>query len=146
MEELKGLDVLEDVKSINVVTRIGDFSFSPIKMGKFKSFATLALPLVNELMDLSDSVGNIVALIEKHEQPLIDLIAIGCDSFSREQYEDLYPDEFVVLVTTLIEVNMDFFVRNLLPKIAGQMETFKAKMGQAKDKVFKQVGLPKSSA
>ncbi len=134
MDNLKGLDVLAEM-AVSVPTRIGVFVIHPVKMKNFKRFATLATPLYADLVGVFDGQVNVAALIEQHEPTLIELLSL-CSEFNQDHYNDdkFYPDDFSALILGLVEVNMDFFVQNLLPKIAEQSNRLVNKFSQVMNK------------
>ena len=136
-----GLEVLEAITPLIVPTRQGDFNVAPIKMAKFKRFATLAWPLVEDVVALIDGAGDGPALIEKHEPVLVELLELSSD-MTRAHYEEMYPDEFLRVVIGMVEVNMDFFVRNLIPMLGSRAAAIKERM----DKALAKAGLTVSSA
>lgn len=136
-----GLEVLEAIVPLEVVTRQGTFSVAPIKMSKFKRFASLAWPLVEELMGLLDGAGDSAMLIEKHEPALVELLELSSD-MTRAHYEEMYPDEFLKMVLAVVEVNMDFFVQNLIPVLGSRAGAIKDRL----DKTLAKAGLTVSSA
>ena len=142
VEELTaGLEVLEPIVPLPVQTRQGVFTVSPIKMAKFKRFATLAWPLVEELMGLLDGAGDSAQIIEKHEPTLVELLELSSD-MTRAHYEEMYPDEFLKMVLGVVEVNMDFFVQNLIPMLGSRAGVIKERL----DKTLEKAGLTVSSA
>ena len=136
-----GLDVLEPIVPLLVKTRKASFDVSPVKMVKFKQFATLAWPLVEDVMALIDGTGNGPAFIEKHETALIDMLALSSE-FTADHYAEMYPDEFLKLVIGMVEVNMDFFARNLIPMLGSRAQGIKEKIEAS----IKKLGLKASNA
>lgn len=131
MTELIDNECLE----ITVKTRIGDFAVQPVRMGKFKAFAQAAMPCANDVMafldapKLDDAVGikqpegiDLVTLIERHEENMF-LMASICSNITKEQYDQILPDDYLKIVGAVIEINADFFVRNLLPAVAGRIQS-----------------------
>ena len=135
MDNLKGLDVLAEM-AVSVPTRIGVFAIHPVKMKNFKRFATLATPLYADLVGVFDGQVNVAALIEQHEPKLIELLSL-CSEFNQDHYNDdkFYPDDFSALILGLVEVNMDFFVQNLLPKVTQQGNGLVGKLKQMMNKI-----------
>ena len=141
-EMTAGLEVLEPIVPLSVPTRQGVFTVAPIKMSKFKRFATLAWPLVEDLMGLLDgAAGDSAVVIEKHEPALVELLELSSD-MTRAHYEEMYPDEFLKMVLGVVEVNMDFFVQNLIPMLGSRAGAIKERL----DKTLAKAGLTVSSA
>lgn len=141
MKELDGLDLIETPSATLVPTRVATFEVLPIKMGKFKRFAALALPMAEEAMACMEGQGDVVLLIENHESALIEITGL-CSSFTSAHYDEMYPDDFVALVLATLEANTDFFVKNLMPRLKDRVASIKARI----DKATAAVGLVKSNA
>lgn len=136
-----GLDVLEPVVPVNVQTRQGTFEVSMIKMSKFRRFAMLAWPLVEDLMGLIDGVGDFEKLIDQHEPALIELLTLS-STMQQADYSEMYPDDFLRMVLAVVEVNMDFFVQKLIPMIGSRSGAIAERIA----KVLGKAGLTASSA
>ncbi|WHP05792.1 MULTISPECIES: hypothetical protein [Acinetobacter] len=130
-----GLEILEEIEKA-VETRIGNFTIMPVPMRNFKRFTTLVAPLYEDLMAVFDGQGDIVKIIEQHEPALVELLSL-CSEFNQDHYNDdkFYPDDFSALILGLVEVNMDFFVQNLLPKITQQGNGLVGKLKQMMGKI-----------
>lgn len=129
-------DLIENESlKIAVKTRIGDFVVQPVRMGKFKAFAQAAMPCANDVMafldtpKLDDTAGikqpdgiDLVTLIDRHEENMF-LMASICSGLTKEQYDQLLPDDYLAIVGAVIEINADFFVQNLLPAVAGRIQS-----------------------
>lgn len=124
-----GLEVLDDVPSTKPLT--SQFAVSPIRMGKLRQFAVVALPMIEQVMACMEGKGNLVELIENHEQSVIDLVALS-STFTKADYDEMMPDSFMDLVMEVVEVNADFFARNLMPRLKDRLGSIKARLAQAK--------------
>ena len=115
---------LIDNESLKIIvkTRIGEFTVEPVRMGKFKAFAQAAMPCANDVMACLDNGGDLVALIDQHEEPLFVMASI-CSGLTKDQYDQLLPDDYLAIVGAVIEINADFFVQNLLPAVAGRIQS-----------------------
>lgn len=124
----KGFDMTDLINDnaleITISTRLGNFAVQPVRMGKFKAFARAAMPCANDVMAYLDTGGDLVALIDQHEEPLFTMVHI-CSGLTQEQYEQLLPDDYLKIVGAVIEINADFFVRNLLPAVVGRIQSIK---------------------
>ncbi|MCB1630603.1 MAG: hypothetical protein H7A12_07270 [Pseudomonadales bacterium] len=59
---------------------------------------------------------------------LVRAVAIATDQ-TEDWLGELLPDEFLPLVTAVVEVNADFFVRRVLPALNAATETTLATLG-----------------
>lgn len=141
-EELTaGLEVLEQPQGVTVVTTQGSFIVNTIRMHKFKRFATLAWPLAQDAMGLLDGGGNFGEFIEKHEESVSQLLILS-SNLTTQKYEQFYLDDALKMVLAVVEVNMDFFVQNLIPMISSRAGAIKERL----DKTLAKAGLTVSSA
>ena len=126
---------------IIVKTRVGEFTVEPVRMGKFKAFAQAAMPCANDVMAYLDNGGDLVTLIDRHEENMF-LMASICSGLTKEQYDQLLPDDYLAIVGAVIEINADFFVRNLLPVVAGRIQSITERV---RNIVSKTAGMTQSS-
>lgn len=135
MEQVQGLDILEVLQK-TIPTRIAEFTLHPIKMKNFKRFTTLAVPMYTDLLAIFDGHGDIVKLLEQNEAAIIELLSLS-SNFTQADYDHdhFYPDDFSRLVLAMVEVNMDFFVQNLLPKVTEQSNSLINKLNQSMSKI-----------
>jgi hypothetical protein len=108
----------------------------PLKMRQLPAFARALQPALPKLaplfadedngMEISDLVG----VVGDHGDDLMDAVAIGA-SLDKDVIDDMDPDVFLELALVVLEVNMDFFAKRLLPKVGGQLETLTQQMEAA---------------
>lgn len=129
-------DLIDDKSlEIAVKTRVGEFTVQPVRMGKFKTFAQAAMPCANDVMAFldapksDDTVGikqpdgiDLVTLIDRHEENMFLMVSI-CSGLTKDHYDQLLPDDYLAIVGAVIEINADFFVQNLLPAVAGRIQS-----------------------
>lgn len=75
-----------------------------------------------------------------HNVEALQLVKILCDE-EPEFVDELDIEELVVLVTAIVEVNLDFFVRRVLPLLSGEM----ARLASVMPKLTQEVGKSASS-
>lgn len=106
----------------------------PMRMVKLKAFSDAVEPVITQvftlLEDEQNSKQNIVQMITQHYDYLVGIVCVACTGVNKEKIDDMLPDDFVNLVSGVIEVNADFFVQNLLPMILGRVESLKSKIPQ----------------
>jgi hypothetical protein len=124
------LDILEDARERRI-TYLGEaLVIVPLRIGQIPRFTRAARPIIQELAaSVLDSKGEgnaggapretlsvDVALdwIDKHGEALIDAMAAATGR-ERQWIAEGGADEFVELVLAVLSVNLDFFVRRLLP-------------------------------
>lgn len=107
-----------------------EFTIKPFKLGQlpsvFKCLEPISAKLFSAISDQSiNDPATIVNLVAVGGEHIMELIKIGT-SETREWVEDLDLDQAVDLFTTIIEVNADFFIHKVLPKLNQQMDRVKA--------------------
>lgn len=122
-----GLEVLEPIKPITVITRVGSFDVSTIKMKSFKQFAMLAWPMVEDIMGLVDGKGDVARVIGEHFPALVELISLT-STVTPADCDEMHPDDFLAMALAVVEVNMDFFVQNLIPMLGSRAAGIKDKL------------------
>lgn len=86
-------------------------ALTPIKVKDLPAFLAAVEPIARELAG-----GDILAALARHADALIAATAIGA-GVERAWLEEQTPDVLVELAARVLEVNADFFVRNVLPKV-----------------------------
>lgn len=131
------------IPQITLETRSGNITLEPMRMAKLKSFSQAVEPIIGQIFSMLDSEEDsknkesenkdnfkqsILQMINKHYDDLVNLVCIASNDMSKEKIDDMLPDDFVNLVGGIIEVNTDFFVQNLLPKVMEKAENLKTKL------------------
>lgn len=102
-------------KSIELTVGGEQLTITPIKVKELSSFTRAISPM----MDTFNEAGRdelISKLIFNHTYSLIKATAIAARK-TEDFVNQLDIDELVDLVTAIIEVNIDFFMQKVLPKI-----------------------------
>ncbi len=126
------------IPQVTIETRLGTIILEPMRMSKLKSFSQAVEPIISQIFSMlenkednekkDDFNQSILQMINKHYDDLVNLVCIACNDMSKEKIDDMLPDDFVNLVGGVIEVNTDFFVQNLLPKVMEKAENLKVKL------------------
>lgn len=88
--------------------------FLPLKMRQVPSFTraiTPILPLVQE--------ERYAEAVAANYETVRDAVCIAT-GLTAPAVDDLYPDDFVALAGAVMELNLDFFARHVLPSVQGQ--------------------------
>ena len=98
----------------------------PLKVRQLPAFARAlqpALPVLAPLFAADDDVAamDVVALLGSLGDDLIDAVAIGA-ALDRDAIEELEIDKFLELAMAVLQVNLDFFIRRLLPTVGRQVQ------------------------
>ncbi len=89
---------------------------SPLKVKDLPAFLAAIEPVARELAE-----GDILAALARHADAVITATAIGA-GVERAWLEEQTPDVLVDLAARVLEVNADFFVRQVLPRIQAAAE------------------------
>lgn len=84
---------------------------TPVKVRHLPAFLRACEPIASALM-----VGDLQSALLHHADDLITATALGAD-VDRSWLEDQTAEVLVDLAAQIIEVNIDFFVQTLLPRI-----------------------------
>ena len=86
-------------------------TITPVKVRHLPAFLKACEPIATALM-----AGDITAALLHHADDLITATALGAD-VDRAWLEDQTAEVLIDLAAQVIEVNVDFFVKTLLPRI-----------------------------
>lgn len=84
---------------------------APIKIRQLPAFVRAVEPIAKALAQ-----GDVLAALAQHAEALIEAVCIGA-GIERAWLEEREADVLVELAAEVIEVNADFFVQRILPKI-----------------------------
>ena len=92
----------------------------PLKVGQLPAFASAVRPLLPQLNSfVTEREFNLAAafdLVEQHFDTVL-IAAAAATSIPEEEIQEAAVDEFVELVVAIFAVNVDFFVKRLLPSL-----------------------------
>lgn len=99
---------------------------SPIKVKELTLFMRAVQPMLDMINEM-DRDNLIAMLLVQHTDSLIKSVSIGIRK--REDFvNDLDIDELIDLATAVIEVNTDFFIQRVLPKVTQGIERLGSRM------------------
>lgn len=96
---------------------------TPIRVRELAAFTRAVQPLVRAV----GSGGDIAALLAEHADAVIEATAVGA-RLERGFVEGLALDELYDLADAVLAVNLDFFMRGLLPRIGKSSSRLTAAM------------------
>lgn len=97
---------------------------TPVKVKDLPAFLRAVEPIARELAD-----GDLLAAMTRHADGVIAATAIGA-GVPRAELDEATPDVLVVLATRVLEVNADFFARQVLPLMTAAAEKIGSISGQ----------------
>lgn len=124
-------DVVETLK-INVTISTGKLEIRPIMVKELPAFTRAIEPFVQNIMASGndDDIDVLGMVMGPNAEKAIDAIAIGA-RISREVMDALDLDDLVVLAGAVIEVNFDFFIRRVFPRMSRLTEALMARVAGA---------------
>ena len=100
---------------------------TPVRMGNLQDFTTAVRPIAGDLMEAFNGSGDMITTIELHTDRMILAVHFGT-GVPVEKLKAAMPDEFLALTAAVVEINMDFFVRRLLPSIKTTLDAMKSRL------------------
>ena len=92
----------------------------PLTVGQLPGFLHAAQPIITELQS-----GDIAQALLRNPAAVIESVTIACNQ-DRIWIDSLYSDDLIKLGTKCLEINLDFFIRRLLPEITAAATTIEA--------------------
>lgn len=99
-----------------------------IKLGSLPAVLIAVQPL-RHMLSLRDEI-DIASLFMLHADECMQLLTV-LSGQNRRFIDDLEIDDGVILLTALLEVNADFFIRQVLPKLTGALALIADKLHAA---------------
>lgn len=111
---------------------------TPLQAREIPAFARAVrplLPYLRPLLDDGDEGGvlapDLLDALAEHGDDLFDAVAIGA-RLNREAVDGLQLDTLIELAMTVLTVNLDFFIKRLVPMLKGQATKLVTTMAQAR--------------
>ena len=123
----RGMDELSAIVAEPVRVEIGGrtVDIRPLIVRQLPPFTRAIRPIGEAIYLLLEQdeqhMDGWLALIEDHGERLIDAAEIAVPALSRDQIECLPLDDFAALLMGVLEANVDFFARRLLPGLEARM-------------------------
>lgn len=96
-----------------------------IKVGKLSAVVAILQPMAKYLPTPGDTQRSnpidVMSLVMNHTDDAVKLVALLTGK-TDDWVKDLDIDELVLLLTAVVEVNLDFFIRRVLPSVSKAME------------------------
>ncbi len=128
------MEAIEKVVPKQVVINIQgeDLTIKPFKFTQIPQVAKHAQPIIDELHSLSkagvtDKAALTTAIIAKCGDGIVDLIRIATGK-DQAWLDQLGMDDGFTLMGAIVEVNVDFFIKAVLPAIISRVQ--KTQIGQ----------------
>lgn len=120
------MNTLEKIAPIPVRIDIKEerLDLTPIKTKELPAMMRALAPVLTEIQG-----GDVMTALAKNADAVIEAVSIGCRK-SREWADELDLDELVQVAAAVIEVNADFFVRAVLPKLNQAVEGLTSTIGR----------------
>lgn len=115
--DITGLDAF-----VPQVRQVGAVEVRPLRLRQLPAFSRAVAPVLPFLL-----AGQIVAAITEDLDALLLAVSVATDIPLADLPDD--PAEFVALASAVVEVNVDFFTRRLLPADRAAGAAIRAMMG-----------------
>ncbi|MFZ6712973.1 hypothetical protein [Undibacterium sp. TC9W] len=113
--------VIPTVKTIPVAGE--EFPIRHFKIGKLPEVLVAIQPIAYILLGRAKSEKlDILNLVIVHTNDSLSLLSVLADR-PRDWVNNLDPDEAVLLLSALLEVNLDFFIQKVLPQLLAAMDS-----------------------
>jgi hypothetical protein len=109
---------LEAIAAVETVIKFGgrDVAIRPLKVGQLPPFARAIKPVLpfvaHAFTEGGLSAAFVVEVIAEHGEQVIEAVSVA-SGVPAAEISDADPEDFLPLVTTVLNVNKDFFVRLL---------------------------------
>lgn len=122
MQETTALNSLDAVIPSSGKLTIGgkELVIRQLKVGAVPTVLRAVQPIAGLLMNTETKV-DFTQMFMLHSDECLNLLSILCGE-DRDWVDNLEIDEAITLFNALLEVNLDFFVRRVLPLLSGALE------------------------
>ena len=118
-----------------VKTRAGEFPVGPITVGRLTAFSRAVAPFIGFLTDsalagkgIKTPQALILPLLAEHGDAVLAAVAVGAN-LPREKVDALLLDDAIALAGAVLEVNLDFFLAQVVPRLGSIMGAIKQTRG-----------------
>ncbi|MFZ6872868.1 DUF6631 family protein [Undibacterium sp. Di27W] len=111
-------DLSKVIPTVKTIIIAGEsLPIQPFKVGRLPVVLTAVQPIAYVLMGNAETAKlDILNLVIAHTDDSLNLLAVLADK-PRDWVDDLDLDDAVTLLSELLEVNLDFFVQRVLPRL-----------------------------
>ena len=141
LERLVGEPIKRQIYVNGVST---EFELARIKVGRIPRIAQAAGSLMIYLGDTNQKM-DFAKLMMFHSSDCLELLAALLNK-PRNLIDELDIDDAVLLLTDVCELNLDFFVRRVLPVFSGALQRLMEDAKNRKAKLLEVIGSPASSS
>lgn len=96
-------------------------TISLVTMRNVQALSRAVAPIINELLEVIEGSGDMLALLAEHTDKLCAVLAC-CSDATPDQIADMAPDVFVDLIACVVEINASFFIQRLMPMIRDRLQ------------------------
>lgn len=93
-----------------------DFEVLPLRLRQLPAFTKAVEPALPALLS-----GDFQTAIHRHQDGMVEAVAVATGA-DRDWLGELYPDDFIRLARVVLEVNVDFFGRRVMPELSAAAE------------------------
>lgn len=131
IEALNELEQLTEKNQTDVTMSTGEvLLISEITIKELPKFAKLVKGLIPKDLDLDKiDTATIVEMALEDMDSLIELVSVSA-KLKRDKLDTLGLDDLVLLASAVIEVNVDFFIKKVMPMIGKASKRIEEKLVQ----------------
>lgn len=119
-------DAIESRK-ISVLLSIGNIDVSPILVKELPAFSRAIEPFLQQILAMGDDEDlDVAELLIGNMDQAIEAVSIGA-RIHRDTLDQISLDELVELAGAVIEINFDFFIRRVIPRVSKLTEALMAR-------------------
>lgn len=115
-----------------VTIRNAVYCIKPFKLGQIPKVLKAINPIVGVFAGLAQKNTNmlevITSILAEGGDNILDLIVLATNSPAEFVKNEMELDEGIELLTAVIEVNSDFFIKKVLPKMTEVVQTLNGQM------------------
>lgn len=104
-------------REIRVEISTGPLIITPIRIKELPAFARAIEPFAQQIIATQGDDLDVVELLTCNMEEALTAVAIGA-RLSREALDALTLEDLAELAAAVIEVNLDFFTRRVLPRVS----------------------------
>lgn len=96
----------------------------PLEIRELPAFTRAVEPFIQHayLHEGGNATDLVIHMLTHDVDRLIDMVVVGA-RIDREKFGRMHGDDLILLATAVVEVNLDFFIRRMLPQINAAMQS-----------------------
>lgn len=88
-----------------------------LRVKQIRQVMEIIRPVAAQVNVKSIKEADVLALVSEHTDTVLNLVSV-LSEMDKDKFEELAVDDLVTITTKVLEVNLDFFIKNVLPKFS----------------------------